>query len=257
MKMQREEKQLETALDAILSRVNDLKNSIGSMIFKLENESENLNWPNFLDNFALLSSQLVSLSKMLGHDKYPLLRTLAIIPLELSPERDEQLLRLTEGRVAVFSHDLAPDYLRTKPVPEVEQKIIQLEHKASNLSFETVQKQMTAYSKVVGHVWEIVSKAREEWETEGSGRSGSAITSSLADTNTLVAAVAMGKGLKVCDGMGQGQLPPNMMGPSGRPVGGGQMPSNQLQQQMGPMGKVPSGIKTNIKSANQMHPYSR
>lgn len=76
---------------------------------------------------------------MLGHDKYPLLRTLAIIPLELSPERDEQLLRLTEGRVAVFSHDLAPDYLRTKPVPEVEQKMIQLEHKASNLSFETVQ----------------------------------------------------------------------------------------------------------------------
>lgn len=58
MKMQREEKQLETALDAILLRVNDLKNSIGSMIFKLENESENLSWPNFLDNFALLSSQV-------------------------------------------------------------------------------------------------------------------------------------------------------------------------------------------------------
>lgn len=253
MKMQREEKQLEGALEAILLRVNDLKNSIGSMIFKLESESENLSWPTFLDNFALLSSQLVSLSKMLGHDKYPLLRTLAIIPLELSQDRDEQLLRLTEGRVAMYSHDLAPDYLRTKPVPEVEQEIFRHEQKASSLSYDTVQKQMSAYSKVVSHVGEIVSKAREEWETEGSGRAGSAITSSLTDTNTLVAAVAMGKGLK---GMGQGQLPPNMIGPPGRPVAG-QIPTNQLQQQMGQMGKVPSGIKTNIKAATQMHPYSR
>jgi mediator of RNA polymerase II transcription subunit 8 len=56
---------------------------------------------------------------------------------------------------------------------------------------------MGAYSKVVGHVWELVSKAREEWETEGNTRGGTAITSSMTDTHTLVAAVAMGKGLKV------------------------------------------------------------
>ena len=59
---------------------------------------------------------------------------------------------------------------------------------------------MGAYSKVVGHVWELVSKAREEWETEGNTRGGTAITSSMTDTHTLVGAVAMGKGLKVCSG---------------------------------------------------------
>jgi mediator of RNA polymerase II transcription subunit 8 len=56
---------------------------------------------------------------------------------------------------------------------------------------------VTAYSKVVNHVWDIVSKAREEWETESGSRSGAAQTSSVADTHALVAAVGMGKGLKV------------------------------------------------------------
>lgn len=56
--MQREEKQLDMALDAIIIRVNDLKQSISNMIIKLEVEHETLNWPTFLDNFALMSGQV-------------------------------------------------------------------------------------------------------------------------------------------------------------------------------------------------------
>lgn len=56
--MQREEKQQDAALEAIIMRVNDLKNSIGSMLVKLEHEYETLNWPTFLDNFALMSGQV-------------------------------------------------------------------------------------------------------------------------------------------------------------------------------------------------------
>ena len=56
---------------------------------------------------------------------------------------------------------------------------------------------MTAYSKVVNHVWDIVSKSREEWESDTGSRSGAAQTSSMSDTHLLVAAVGMGKGLKV------------------------------------------------------------
>ncbi|XP_075229915.1 mediator complex subunit 8 [Lycorma delicatula] len=264
--MQREEKQLEAALDAIIMRVNDLKNSIAAMIFKIEHEYETLNWPTFLDNFALLSGHLTSLSKMLTHDKSPPLRNLTVLPLLLSQERDEELLRLTEQRVPAFAHDVVPDYLRSKPEPEVESKMIQLEHKAASLSFETTQKQMTAYSKVVSHVWEIVSKAREEWESEGSARGGATQTSSVTDTHTLVAAVALGKGLKM---MPQGVQPgsqgmmmaplgrPGSGGPPGQPGPGGPMNPNQQQQQMGPVGKAPSGIKTNIKAATQIHPYAR
>lgn len=59
------------------------------------------------------------------------------------------------------------------------------------------KKQMAAYQKVVSHVWDIVSKTREEWEVESSSRGNTQQNSSVADTHLLVAAVGMGKGLKV------------------------------------------------------------
>lgn len=58
MQQAREEKQLESAMDAIIQRVNDLKSSVASMIYKVENEYETLNWPTFLDNYALLSGHV-------------------------------------------------------------------------------------------------------------------------------------------------------------------------------------------------------
>jgi sorbitol-specific phosphotransferase system component IIBC len=59
------------------------------------------------------------------------------------------------------------------------------------------QKQLAQYTKVISHVWDIANKAREEWESEAGSRTTQAQTSSTADTHALVAAVGMGKGLKV------------------------------------------------------------
>lgn len=55
---QREEKQLDSALETIIQRVNDLKQSLASMILKVENEYDTMNWPSFLDNYALISGQV-------------------------------------------------------------------------------------------------------------------------------------------------------------------------------------------------------
>ncbi|XP_012168891.1 mediator of RNA polymerase II transcription subunit 8 [Bombus affinis] len=257
--MQREEKQLDSALEAIIMRVNDLKTAIAAMIFKLEHEYETLNWPNFLDNFALISGHLTSLSKIFGHDKAPNLRNLTVLPLRLSPEKDEELLRLTEGRIPTFAHDLVPDYLRTKVEPQAEQKMMQLETKAANTSTEMSHKQMSQYTKVINNVWDIANKAREEWESEAGSRATQAQTSSTADTHALVAAVGMGKGLK-SDSVQMVQSGVNSV-PSGMMVG---RPGNQQQApgqgslgnpSMGQMSKAPSAIKTNIKAASQIHPY--
>ncbi|KAF5301639.1 hypothetical protein FQA39_LY10686 [Lamprigera yunnana] len=261
MQQAREEKQLETALDAIIQRVNDLKSSMAAMIYKVENEYETLSWPTFLDNYALLSGHLTSLSKLMNHDKCPPLRNLTVLPLMLSPERDDQLAQSTEGRVTTFAHDLVPDYLRTKLEPLAENKMLQLEHKASNLTYDNAQKQVTAYQKVVSHVWDIVNKAREEWEVESSSRGNPQQNSSLPDTHILVAAVGMGKGLKMVTNP-NGQPNPNnnsmMVAPQGSgrpgaPPGQGPIPASP----QGMMNKAPSAIKTNIKSATAIHPYGR
>jgi mediator of RNA polymerase II transcription subunit 8 len=85
---------------------------------------------------------------MLSHDKSPPLRNLTVLPLLLSPDRDDELLRLTEGRVPTFSHDLVPDYLRTKPEPDVERQMIQMEHKAANLAYESAQVCISACRRI-------------------------------------------------------------------------------------------------------------
>ncbi|XP_065083888.1 mediator of RNA polymerase II transcription subunit 8 [Ochlerotatus camptorhynchus] len=250
--MQREEKQMDMLLEAVLNRLNDLKHSIGAMIHRLESEYETINnWPTFLDNFALISSHLTGLSKILSSEIGTPLRNLTVLPLLLTPERDEALLQLTEGRIPVFSHDLVPDYLRTKPDPGAESRMAAHEAKANNLLSDTAAKQVAQYNKVISHVWDIVSKAKEEWDTEASSRPGIQQTSSLADTQALVAAVGLGNGLTLPVGPGGVPNAGIMIPPAIRQAS----PMSAVSPGAGPLGKMPSGIKTNIKSANQVHPY--
>ncbi|EDW79754.1 uncharacterized protein Dwil_GK17848 [Drosophila willistoni] len=251
--MQREEKHFEMTLDAVLQRLNDLKMAVFSMIQKLEMEYETINWPTFLDNFAIISSHLTGLTKILAKEQCPPLRNRTVLPLLVSMERDDALINITEGRVPVFSHDIVPDYLRTRPDPITEQKMQQNEQKAANLTNDAAMKQVTQYNKVVSHVLDMVTKAREEWEIESSSRTGIQQTSSMTDTQLLVAAVGMGKGLKMTN-YGPMMVPPSIRAPS--PMGGagaGGMSPGNVQQ----LGKAPSAVKTNIKSANQVHPFSR
>lgn len=264
--MQREEKQLDISIEAIVTRLSELKNQLHSLLFKIEHENESLSWPTVLDNFALISGQFTAISKMLALDKAPPLRNLTVLPLLLSQDRDEELFQLTERRISTFSHDLVPDYLRTKLEPDIEIKIQQFQNKANQLTYETSQKQTTAFNKVLNHVLDIVNKSREEWESEAGSRSGIGQTSSLSDTHNLVSVVGLGKGLKQISPQGVPSGPPGMMVPPGvRPGGVGPGPPpppgsqsgsmNPNPSQMGMMGKAQTGIKTNIKAASQIHSY--
>nr|SVE70812.1 EOG090X0JK2 [Daphnia similis]SVE71443.1 EOG090X0JK2 [Daphnia similis]SVE72076.1 EOG090X0JK2 [Daphnia similis]SVE72703.1 EOG090X0JK2 [Daphnia similis] len=237
--MQREEKQLDAALEALLQRINDLKTSIRTLLFRLENEYASLSWPSFLDSYAVISGQMNTLLKVMKNDKTPLLRNLIVLPLVLSPDPDEELKQATEGRVVAFSHDITPDMLRTKPDPDVEQRQNQFEQRATQVPPETAQKQINALNKVVNHVLEQITHSREDWENEATVRAAAAQTCVTADTHTLIAAVGLGKNLKT--------LPiavPAQPGPG--------------RAQAGPApGKTTSTIKTTIKAASQVHPYNR
>lgn len=79
--------------------------------------------------------QLTGLSKILAHELGPPLRNLTVLPLQLSQERDETIFHLTEGRIPVFAHDLVPDYLRTKPEPVAEQRMLAHEQKVCTHQF--------------------------------------------------------------------------------------------------------------------------
>lgn len=90
----------------------------------------------FYSYFILLtkkcfSFQFTGLLKILAHESAPPLRNLTVLPLLLSQDRDETVFQLTEGRIPVFSHDLVPDYLRTKLEPVTEERLLGYEQKVN------------------------------------------------------------------------------------------------------------------------------
>lgn len=128
-------------------------------------------------------------------------------------------------------------------------KLIQLQ--ANNLATETAMKQVAQYTKIVTHIVEMVGKAREEWDVDQS-RSGVTQTSSMTDTQALVAAVGMGKSLKGpiagAGPAGSMMVPPAVRSNAALPP---------TTSSGGQITKAAPAIKANIKSANQVHPYAR
>ena len=117
------------------------------LIAKLETDPH-LNWHSFLDSQALISGQLNSLMKSVKGERVPSLRKYTALPLLLSADRDEDLVRMTENRVASFNHDLVPHYLRTKPEPEVENKYSAYESRVQAGNTENLAKMHLVMEKV-------------------------------------------------------------------------------------------------------------
>lgn len=111
---------------------------------------------------------------------------------------------------------------------------------------ETSQKQINAMNKVINHVLDQIGHSREDWENEATVRAAAAQTCSIPDTQALIAAVGLGKNLKV-----QHQPLPPQVSSSG-PVRGGIGPASNPSAVPG---KATSTIKTTIKAASQSHPY--
>jgi len=250
-----EEKQLDSALDDLIQRVRELKQSISSFIYKLENDYQNISWPNMMEHFGVLSSGLSSTKRLLKTEKMPLLRNYVLFPILLSPDRDPHLEKLTEGRILAFNHEVVPDYLRTKPEPEVEDKVQVLSLKAASVTPEVAQKQLTMLNKITSNILDIINASNDDWDKDSGQKNALPPTSSQQETGMLIAAVTKGMRLRK-DPQGQMSPAPQM----------GQMPTQQHQQQPLPqkppmpgsgIGRVPSAIKTNIKAAVSSHPYPR
>ncbi|CAF1083448.1 unnamed protein product [Adineta steineri] len=106
-------------LQQILDKVRDLKQSLAN--FFTEYEHGQPSWPTILDQMNVLSSQITTLRTSVRHI-LPLLRTNSIMPMCLSPENDLTVEQLTERRLSIFNHDFMPQLLRTKNLPEIEER---------------------------------------------------------------------------------------------------------------------------------------
>jgi len=256
---EREQKMLDSSMENLSQRLTDLRGSISQMIAKVENDPH-LNWPSFLNSLALISGQMNSLMKNIKSEatsKNPplLYRRYITLPLFLSPDRDEELVKLTEGRVTTFSHDVVPHLLRTKPDPEIETRYASHENRTNSLGSETISKQLTVMEKITTEKLKLINRERDDMDLKANARSEMEKTSSIDDTMSLVAAVAHGKGLR---GIPMQTMPPGMHGGPSHGPPGMMLNRPQMPGQAPTMpGKVQSTIKTNIKAGAQVHPYQR
>lgn len=252
---EREQKQLEMTTQNLGARIAEVRQSIHGLIFKLETDPR-LNWPSFLDSYSLICGQLNTLLKIFsGQTAF---KKHLCLPLILSQERDEDLLRLTEGRIPQFSHDIVPIYLRSLADPEVQAKYNMFESLRTTPvlaphSPEKLQKQLNVLEKVSRECLKLVKREREDLDARVNLRHDLDKTCVMEETYNLVAAIANGKDLRE-----RAQIPillepqPNMQplavgGSMGMGPGGPQGP--------GPTHKMPSVLKTNLKGAR--NPYNR
>lgn len=112
-----------------------------------------------------------------------------IVSVSLVPSQ-----KLTELRVPVFSHEIVPDYLRTKPDPEVEEQEKQLSAEAARIGPDAAQvwtdcvfiqkspfcrqyhclylrqqKQIQALNKLCSSLLEKLNNPREDRDAESAG----------------------------------------------------------------------------------------
>ncbi|CAB3983744.1 mediator of RNA polymerase II transcription subunit 8-like [Paramuricea clavata] len=230
-----EEKILETTIDALLNRVQDLKNSSQSFLMKIEQQQ--LTWPQVLDNFAVISGQVSTLFKVIKNDRTPVLRNLVLLPLVVQQEPDADLQKSTEGRIQAFNHEVVPDHLRTKYEPEVEDKESILSATASNMSSESTQRQIADFNATLSNLVEMIGTARDEWETDQSSASKSS-TNINADVPKLVGAITYGKGLSSSSSSGSSSHKSSSQGRH----------SSSQRSSTSSSGKVSSAVKTELKT---------
>ena len=257
----KEQKQLEASVDLTIQRLNDVKNSLQTFLFKLENES--LTWTSFNDSFALVSSQLTILNKSLKNDKMSPLRSYGLLPLVLCQDLDAELQRVTEGRVPTFNHEVVPHHLRTKPEPDVEQKEDLLVRRIFNTTPETGNKQVNSFTRFIKGIDDTVRSVAASMDSHMSERNvGTPPTQNPNDTQMMLAALSSGKGLK--RGPGSGASTPS--GHQGSPLPSSSSPTPSMMSSSSGAAtatsatmsnKMTSSVKTNLKAASNHNPYSR
>ena len=188
---------LTNSIDTINARAKDIRKSLEEFLHKLDKEQATISWPNVLDNFALLSGQISTLINAIKSEKTPALRNFLLVPQRLSQDPDQHLLWSTEGRVSIMSHAQMPDYLRTKPDPEVEQIERQISNEVSTLGEHVASSnQVNNYNRQCNKVLDKL-KSRTLFQKDISSHSSlSAPTNTRQQTQDLFATFYYGRGIK-------------------------------------------------------------
>ncbi|CAD5233465.1 unnamed protein product [Bursaphelenchus xylophilus] len=186
----------------------EVRSTIVDFIATLEMQ-DRVPYPELLDQFASLACSFTTIQNAMKKGALPsapedgglLLKNNVLVPTMVSMEEDANLETITEGRIRAWSHEVVPDYLRTKLCPAAEEEEARLENERQQKAPDTIVKQIHAMNK---HIDSIVSLKGDVAHKE-EGRK--AVAFNPNDTKRLVRGIMRGEGLRPKTSMHPGQIP--------------------------------------------------
>ncbi|KRY91951.1 Coiled-coil domain-containing protein 47 [Trichinella pseudospiralis] len=193
-KMQEIDKNFINSVGSIVQNIRSIQSSISEVLAKLQMVDQ-LDWPSLLNSFRVISSQFNSMLQLLRSDRASHFKNYVFLPIRLSVEVDADLEAATENRLHAWTHAVVPDYLRTKPDPQVEQKDQQISNQVQQrlCNPESLQKQVTAFNRCLNCILDSLNASIRDSEMDGRKTSK---TSDSEDTALLVAAILRGQNVK-------------------------------------------------------------
>lgn len=190
-----EERHFEQIIDYLIEYTKNIRVSLTVFIRRLEIEGDNMQWPQVLDSFTSICGQMNTLLRYARENKSPSIENRVVLPLLLSPDVDKDLETLTEDRVKMVNHEMVPDYLRTKPDPEIEELEKALQAKSNTISPDVASKQIIAMNKLIENTINMIKTNSAKTDSEMSRQAIKPSYNNI-DTNELLMAISNGKGLR-------------------------------------------------------------
>ncbi|KRX62285.1 Coiled-coil domain-containing protein 47 [Trichinella sp. T9] len=192
MRMQEVDKNFINSVGGIVQNIKSIQSSISEVLAKLQMVDQ----PSLLNSFRVISSQFNSMLQLLRSDRASHFKNYVFLPIKLSVEVDADLEAATENRLHAWTHAVVPDYLRTKPDPQVEQKDQQISNQVQQriCNPESLQKQITAFNRCLNCILDSLNASIRDSEMDGRKTSK---TSDGEDTALLVAAILKGQNLRL------------------------------------------------------------
>lgn len=187
----KEEKQFETSLDLLIEYAKNIKISLQVFMSKIDAEGPRLDYGQVLDSFSSVCGQINTLMRFTRANKATFFGNRVVLPRIVSPDKDESLLQLTEGRVPVVNHEMVPDYLRTMPDPDIEEIERALTTKAASMSVDAATKQVHSVMRLIMSLESIINGVKQTVTIDQDKKP----TYLQSETEEMIAAMTYGVGI--------------------------------------------------------------
>ena len=203
-----EEREFDGRIERLIEYTKSIKVSLIYFLQRLE--TEGMEWPQVLDTFTSICGQFNTLMRFTRDNRLQYIENRVVLPIKLIQERDEKLVEMTEGRVMVVNHEMVPDYLRTKPDPDIEEVDRNLQAAASKISPDNAVKQVNSMGKLIDNILAQLNTHRDRSINEMFKQSQNQ-TFNPSDTTELLIAINTGRGLSSSIGPHRGMpMDPSM-----------------------------------------------